>query len=126
VRRLIVDLLGLAALLAPLKLGLLPQWTGLVGLLMIPVLVSFGRGMAEHAFLRPVPRWLSTLEWSLLLAAAGVIGCIPDRRSSPHDQFWVNFGFFWFLYIVPSIILGAASYVLGIHYRQPLAAVLKG
>jgi hypothetical protein len=116
VRRLIVDLAGFMALLAPLKLGFLPRWTGLVGLLIVPVVVSFARGVAERAFLAVIPSWLSTTEWSLVLAVAGVVACIPDPRLSPHDQFWVNFGFFWFLYIVPSLILGAFSYVCGVYY----------
>ena len=117
-RRFIVDLVGLTALLAPLELGLLPRWTGLVGLLAIPIVVSFARGIAERAFLQPISCWFSTAEWLVVVAVAGLIGCIPDQRSSPHDEFWVNLGFFWFLYIIPSLLLGAASYVLRVCYSR--------
>jgi hypothetical protein len=116
VRRLSVDLMAMAALLAPFYLGLLPGWTEPVGPFIAPVLVSFGRGVVERRFLREVPLWLSVAEWCLILFMSGVILCIPGPRSDPHDQFWVAFGFFFYAYITPSIVLGVFGFIGGTRY----------
>jgi hypothetical protein len=116
-RRVLVDLIGLALLIGPIYLQLLPFKDSLLVLLGAPTLVGAGRGFAETHFLKRISRWLGAFEWALVVFAADMILCIPNSKTDPHTSFWTIFGAFFLIFIVPSIALSIGGFIVAVTWQ---------
>jgi hypothetical protein len=112
-RRLFVDLLGLALLTGPVALHLLPVGSGLLVLISVPIVVGFMRGFVECHFLTKIPLSIAGAEWAFVVLVSGIILCIPNSKSDPHDNFMTVFGAFFIIFIIPSVVLSTVSFIFG-------------
>jgi hypothetical protein len=112
-RRVLADLIGMALLIGPIYLHVLPFKDSLLVLLTVPTLVGVARGFAETHFLGAIPRWVAALEWGLVVFAADLILCIPDPKTDPNTNYWTIFGAFFVIFIVPSIPLSIGGFFVG-------------
>jgi hypothetical protein len=112
-RRLFVDLSALALVTAPVALHLLPASSGLLALMSVPTVVGFMRGFVEYQFLTRIPLWIAGIEWAFVVLVSGIILCIPNSKSDPHDNFMTVFGAFFVIFIIPSVVLSTVSFIFG-------------
>jgi hypothetical protein len=117
IRRVLVDVLGMASLIGAIYLPL-PFNDSLLVLLSVPILVGIGRGFAESRFLNRVPSWIAALEWGLVVLAADLIICIPNPRTDLHTNYWTIFGAFFVIFIVPSIPLSIGGFCVGLQFGK--------
>lgn len=116
-RRLVIDLVGLALLIGPVLLHILPISSGLLTLLSIPLIVGFIRGLAERHFLRGIRRTIAAFEWALIVFVADIILCIPSPKTDPHANFMTTFGAFFLIFIIPSIALSTGGFIAAVTWR---------
>jgi len=117
IRRLVIDLVGLALLIGPLLLHILPSSSGLLMLLSIPLIVGFIRGLAERYFLREIRRLMAAFEWALIVFVADIILCISSSKADPHANFMTIFGAFFLVFIIPSIALSTGGFLAAITWQ---------
>src|SRR5712691_5562579 len=115
-RRILLDVLGLVVLVGLVEV--LPANASIIIGLCIPVVVGFGRGFVECCFLSKIPYWIGGIEWALIVFASGIILCIPNSKSDPHDNFITVFGAFFIIFIVPSVVLSTISYASGLLFAR--------
>lgn len=117
-RRILVDLIGLGLLVGPIYLQLLPFKNSLLVLLSVPILVGVARGFVERRFLKRISQFIGVLEWGLVVLVGDLILCIPSPKTDSHTNFWTIFGAFFVIFIVPSIPLGIAGFIVGATWRN--------